>query len=152
MADDGVECSRCGETFATQDDLIVHSIESHVDESPVAPTTEPDGEPGAPAEATATDGATTDTATTDEPVLDDQTLAQLQRVIDSQTPGEAPLQALYGQRFIVVAVAAILAIALVLTGVHAVGLVPTEVFTFALGTLFGLTLAYFHAFVQSAVQ
>lgn len=141
MADGRVECSRCGETFATQDELIVHSIESHVDESSGERATDPGGEPGAPTEDASGEAA-----------VNEQTLSQLRRVVDVQTPGEAPLQALYGQRFLLVAVAAILAIALVLTVVHAFGLVATGVFTFALGTLFGLTLAYFHAFVQSAVQ
>lgn len=64
----------------------------------------------------------------------------------------ATLQALYGQRFVLLVAAPILVLALALTGLHALGVVETSVFTFALGTLFGLALAYLHAFVQSALQ
>lgn len=41
MAGDRAECSRCRETFATPDELIVHSIEVHAGEPPAPSTDEP---------------------------------------------------------------------------------------------------------------
>lgn len=141
MSQDRVECSRCQETFATQDELIVHSIDAHTGE-PVA---------ASPGGGAAEDGRTA--ANGAQPAeLDDQTITQLRRVLETRSTGTGTLQALYGQRFIAVVALVILVLALALTGLHAAGIVQTEVFTFALGTLFGLTLAYLHAFVQAAVQ
>lgn len=139
MSQDRVECSRCQETFATHDELVVHSIDVHTG-GPVA-AAEDGGEPG--------DRGSSGMRPDD---LDAQTVAQLRRVLETRSAGTGTLQALYGQRFIAGVAVVILLLALGLTGLHATGVVQTEVFTFALGTLFGLTLAYFHAFVQALVR
>lgn len=139
MSQDRVECSRCQETFASHDELVVHSIEVHTGE-PVA-AAEDGGDPGDRGGSGMRPGD-----------LDAQTVAQLRRVLETRSAGTGTLQALYGQRFIAGVVVVILLLALGLTGLHATGVVQTEVFTFALGTLFGLTLAYFHAFVQALVR
>lgn len=140
MSQDRVECSRCRETFATQDELIVHSIDVHA------------GEPAAGA-GTGGGGDGRVAATGFDPgYLDEQTAAQLRRVLETRSAGTGTLQALYDQRFIGGVAGAILVLALALTALHAAGVVQTAVFTFALGTLFGLTLAYLHAFVQAVVQ
>lgn len=140
MSQDRATCSRCQETFATQDELIVHSIEVHAGDAATRSAGASDGNGGA-----AASGA--------EPVvLDGQTTAQLRRILETRESGSGTLQALYGQRFIAAAVGAITALALALTALHAAGVVETPVYTFALGTLFGLTLAYLHAFVQAALR
>lgn len=142
MAGDRVECSRCRETFATQDELIVHSIEVHTGDPPAPSATE---SPGGDADQDGTPAA-------GGGGLDEQTTAQLLRVLERQSSETGTLQALYGQRFVLVVAATIVVLALALTGLHAVGLIETSVFTFALGTLFGLAVAYLHAFVQSVLQ
>lgn len=138
MSQDRVECSRCRETFASQDELIVHSIDAHAGE----PAGSPDG---------GGIGSGGGAAGFESSGLDEQTTAQLRRVLETRSAGTGTMQALYGQRFIAGVAGVILVLALALTGLHAIGVVQTTVFTFALGTLFGLTLAYLHAFVQAAV-
>lgn len=140
MGQNRVECSRCQETFATHDELVVHSIDVHTGE-PVASVRDGGERAG--------DGGGSGARPGD---LDEQTIAQLRRVLETRSAGAGTVQALYGQRFIAGVAVVILLLALALTGLHATGIVQTEVFTFALGTLFGLTLAYFHAFVQAIVR
>lgn len=140
MTQDRVECSRCQETFATHDELVVHSIDAHTGEPVAAVRNE-----GERTSERGSSGVRPDD-------LDEQTVAQLRRVLETRSAGTGTMQALYGQRFIAGVAVVILLLALGLTGLHATGIVQTEVFTFALGTLFGLTLAYFHAFVQALVR
>lgn len=141
MSQDRVECSRCRETFATQDELMVHSIDAHTGEPA----------PGSAGDGSAEGGQGTTTGV-DPGDLDEQTITQLRRVLETHSTGSGSLQALYGQRFIAGVAGTILVLAVALTGLHAIGVVQTAVFTFALGTLFGLTVAYLHAFVQAALR
>lgn len=140
MSRDPVECSRCQETFPTRDDLVVHSIETHAGDPP---TGSPGGVPDEDDRVAAglVPGA-----------LDEQTTAQLRRVLETRSTGSGALQAMYGQRFVAGIAGAILVLALALTGLHAAGVVQTAAYTFALGALFGLTLAYLHAFVRAIVR
>jgi len=138
MGVDPVECSRCGETFDSQDDLIYHSIDAHA---------------GAGADAGGTTRATdVDTGGADDAAdgIDDETVDRLLEALDEQqSPGES-LQVRYGQRFLLAAGTAVLAIVVVLSYLHLVGLLQTTVYLFSLGALFGLALSYLQAFVQAA--
>ncbi len=128
MAADPVECSRCGETFEDQDDLVYHSIDVHAG----TPTTgRPPEEPDEDAE------------------IDDETVERLMRALEERSDGGPSLRVRYGQRFLLGAGLVILAIVLVLSYLQLQGLIETTVYLFSLGALFGIAVSYLQAFVQS---
>jgi hypothetical protein len=144
MQEERVECSRCGATFASQDDLMVHSIDTHAG---VRSPAESKPAPADPDEAHAGNGSGEATATGTAGDLDPETVEQLTAALEARS---APaVTAGYRQRFIAVASVAILAVALVLTYLHFTGVLDRAVFTFALGTLFGLTLSYLQVFLRT---
>lgn len=147
MQEEGVECSRCGATFASQDDLMVHSIDTHAGIDPPSEPRQPhtgNGESPSPSQGGADDATPTGDRSDD---LDPETVEQLTAALTEQS---APaVTAGYRQRFIAVASVAILAVALALTYLHFSGILDRAVFTFALGTLFGLTLSYLQVFLRT---
>ena len=149
MQEERVECSRCGATFASQDDLMVHSIDTHAGvRSPADSSSGRADRDAAHAEngetAPATDTAEAPATTGD---LDPETVEQLTAALAARS--SPAVTAGYRQRFIAVASVAILAVALVLTYLHFTGVLDRAVFTFALGTLFGLTLSYLQVFLRT---
>lgn len=129
MAADSVECSRCGETFECQDDLVYHSIDAHAGTTTVQ-TTAPD----------------------DEDDIDEETVEKLLEALEDRRTAGAPLRVQYGQRFLLVAGLVILGFVLVLSYLQVRGLIETTVYLFSLGALFGIAVSYLQAIVQSALQ
>ena len=145
MQEEGVECSRCGATFASQDDLMVHSIDTHSGIDRPSEPRQPHTGNGDPLSRGGADDATpTGTRSGD---LDPETVEQLTAALTEQS---APaVTAGYRQRFLAVASVAILAVALALSYLHFSGVLDRAVFTFALGTLFGLTLSYLQVVLRT---
>lgn len=153
----GAECSRCGATFDTQDELIVHSMDTHagIDSEP-SPATD-----GAAAGSTATtrggdtthSGTTTpDRAThgaTGADGFDDEAVEQLLAAVEQRAAATGTVRVQYRQRFLAAAGLGVLGLAVAVSYLYLTGVVDTAVYTFALGTLFGLTLTYLQAFVQA---
>lgn len=132
MASDSVECSRCGATFESEDDLMAHSIDTHVGEPRSASQTEA---------STSTDNGVSqlDTETADR---------LLQKLEERATSGETVLVR-YGQRFLITAGVVVLGIVVALTYLYATTMIGIGVYMFSLGTLFGLSISYLQAFLQS---
>lgn len=130
MAADSVECSRCGETFECQDDLVYHSIDAHAGTTTTVRTTPAD----------------------DEDDIDEETVEKLLEALEDRRTAGAPLRVQYGQRFLLVAGLVILGFVLVLSYLQVRGLIETTVYLFSLGALFGIAVSYLQAIVQSALQ
>lgn len=142
MDDDGVACSRCGAAFETQDELIVHSIDSHAGL----------GSDGGPSTTQASAGARGDGGQRNQPSageLDPETVERLARAFEERSVLPENLTVRYRQRFLAGASVAILGVALALSYLHLTQALDTAVYMFSLGTLFGLTLSYLQAFLQS---
>lgn len=125
-----VECSRCGETFESQDDLVYHSIDAHA--------------------GTTTTGGTAQEDDAEE--IDEETVAALLTALDERTAAGTGLRVRYGQRFLLAAGTVILGIVLVLSYLRLRGFVEPTVYLFSLGVLFGIALSYLQAFVQAALR
>lgn len=133
MAADSVECSRCGETFDSQDDLVYHSIDAHAGTTTMTPPEDP------------TDGA-------DDAPIDEETVDLLLDALRERSETSPTLRVRYGQRFLLAAGLVILGIVLVLSYLQLRGLIETTVYLFSLGALFGIAISYLQAFVQSALR
>lgn len=163
MDGEGAECSRCGATFDTQDELIVHSMDTHagIDSEPSSTT---DGAAAGSAVTTrggdmtrgsdftrgggtTLDGPARNGAATDD--LDDETVERLLAAVEQQAAATGTLRVQYRQRFLAAAGLGVLGIAVGVSYLYLTGVLDTAVYTFALGTLFGLTLTYLQAFLQA---
>lgn len=133
MAAEQVECSRCGETFDDQDQLVYHSIDVH-------------------AGSTSTVSGTTETAYGGAEDIDEETVDRLLAALEARGDAAPSLRVRYGQRFLFAAALVILTIVLVLSYLQLRGLIETTVYLFSVGTLFGIALAYLQAFMQSALR
>lgn len=166
MDEEAVECTRCGATFESQDELMVHSIDVHAG-------VEPPEADGASDETRATDDATDDTPAAASPVagtdvaatdgratdqrgdggtavtgeLDPATVDRLTTILEERSASDLTVN--YRQRFLAAASVGILVVALALSYLHLTGVLDTAVYMFALGTLFGLTLSYLQAFLRT---
>lgn len=136
MASDSVECSRCGATFDSEDELVMHSIDTHT------------GEPVSIDAGDRTDGGAATAGSADS--LDAETADRMLRLLEDRATSTDTVLVRYGQRFLLVAGLAVLTIALVLSYLHVTDVVGTTVYMFSLGTLFGLTISYLQGFIQSA--
>lgn len=131
MAADRVECSRCGETFEDQDQLVYHSIDVH-------------------AGTTTSVTGTTDRAYDAPDDIDEETVDRLLAALEERSQTAPSLRVRYGQRFLLAAAVGILTIVLVLSYLQLQGIIQTTVYLFSVGTLFGIALTYLQALVQSA--
>lgn len=133
MASDSVECSRCGATFESEDELMAHSIDTHVGEP------RPAGRDGRDESGVAGIGQ-----------LDAGTADRLLRHLEERATNADTVLVRYGQRFLLIAGLAVLAIVVALTYLYATAMIGIAVYMFSLGTLFGLSISYLQAFLQSA--
>ncbi|MFB6171826.1 MAG: hypothetical protein ABEJ23_04780 [Haloarculaceae archaeon] len=133
MASERVECGRCGATFDTENDLIAHSIDAHAGEWGSV-----DGHDRTATDERAADG------------LDGETADRLLRLLEERATSTETVLVQYGQRFLLIVGLAVLGIAVVLSYLHLADLLGTAAYMFSLGLLFGLSLSYLQAFVQSA--
>lgn len=133
MAADRVECSRCGETFEDQDQLVYHSIDVH-------------------AGTTTSVSGTTDPSVDDHDDIDEETVERLLAALEERGAARPSVRVRYGQRFLLTAAVGILTIVLVLSYLQLQGAIQTTVYLFSVGMLFGIALTYLQALVQSARQ
>lgn len=73
----------------------------------------------------------------------------LDKLEERATSGETVLVR-YGQRFLISAGVVVLGIVVALTYLYATTMIGIGVYMFSLGTLFGLSISYLQAFLQSA--
>lgn len=133
MPTESVECSRCGAMFDSENDLMAHSIDTHAGEQ--SPGMGSEG--SAPGEQGIKD-------------LNAEAADRLLRLLEERATSADTVLVRYGQRFLLVAGVAVLGIAVTLSYLHVTGILGIAVYMFSLGTLFGLTIAYLQAYLQSA--
>lgn len=130
MASDSVECSRCGATFESEDELMAHSIDTHV---------------GEPRSASRSETSTSSGISQ----LDSETADRLLRKLEERATSGETVHVRYGQRFLITAGVVVLGIVVALTYLYATTMIGIGVYMFSLGTLFGLSISYLQAFLQS---
>ncbi|WP_255198149.1 hypothetical protein [Halorarius litoreus] len=152
MDGEGAECSRCGATFDTQDELIVHSMDTHAGVDSGAATDEGDAANGNGDLLRGGGSAQRSERPRGDPApdeIDDEAVERLLAAVEQQAAATGTLRIQYRQRFLAAAGLGVLGLAVAVSYLHFTGVVDTAVYTFALGTLFGLTLTYLQAFVQA---